>query len=133
MWESSFVRFVPGHQFQYGVKLYQVVSRDGNIVIAINLNTLQAKVFAMFSRDRMDNVPAEKVISSLDDFLASCPDPANPPRGVFVKPGVTDPDLLRDEYRRLSKLWHPDLNQSPVAEEIMQFINHMYGKAKCAS
>jgi hypothetical protein len=133
MWESSFVRFVPGHQFQHGARLYQVVSRDGNIVIAINLNTLHAKVFAMFPRDRMDNVPAEKLISSLEDFLATCPDPTNPPRGVFVEPGVSDPALLRDEYRRLSKLWHPDLNPSPVAAEIMQYINYMYGKTKSIS
>jgi hypothetical protein len=130
MWESRFVRFVPGHQFQYGARLFQVVSRDGNIVIAINLNTLQAKVFAMFPRERMDNVPTEKLISSLEDFLATCPDPTNPPRGVFVEPGVSDPGLLRDEYRRLSKLWHPDLNPSPVAAEIMQYINYMYGKTK---
>ncbi|MCX5937414.1 MAG: UvrD-helicase domain-containing protein [Cyanobium sp. LacPavin_0920_WC12_MAG_62_9] len=133
MWESSFVRFVPGHQFQHGVRLYQVISRDGNIVIAINLNTLYAKVFAIFPRDRMDNVPAEKLISSLEDFLATCPDPTNPPRGVFLEPGMSDPSLLRDEYRRLSKLWHPDLNPSPVAAEIMQYINYMYGKSKSVS
>ena len=133
MWESSFVRFVHGHQFQYGARLYQVVSRDGNIVIAININTLHAKVFAMFPRDRMDNVPAEKLISSLEDFLATCPDPTNPPRGVFVEPGVSDPGPLRDEFRRLSKLWHPDLNPSPVAAEIMQYINYMYGRSKSVS
>ena len=65
MWESSFVRFTPGHQFQHGARLYQVVSRDGNIVIAINLNTLQAKAFAMFSRDLMVNVPSEILIANI--------------------------------------------------------------------
>ena len=132
MWESSFDRFVHGHQFQYGARLYQVVSRDGNIVIAININTLYAKVFAMFPRERMDNVPAEKLISSLEDFLATCPDPTNPPRGVFVEPGVSDPELLRSEWRRLCKLWHPDVNASPIAAEIIQYINEMYAKARFA-
>ena len=132
MWESSFVRFVHGHQFQHGARLYQVVSRDGNIVIAINLNTLHAKVFAMFPRDRMDNVAVEKLISSLEDFLATCPDPTNPPRGVFVEPGVSDPDLLRSEWRRLCKLWHPDVSDSPIAAEIIQYITEMYAKAKFA-
>lgn len=133
MWESSFVRFVPGHQFQHGARYYQVVSRDGNIVIAINLSTLHAKVFAIFSRDRMDEVPKERLISSLEDFLASCPDPSNPPQGIFVQPGVNDPDLLRGEWRKLCKLWHPDINPSPVAGDIMMFINEMYARAKVAS
>lgn len=133
MWESSFVRFVPGHQFQHGARYYQVVSRDGNIVIAINLSTLHAKVFAMFPRDRMDEVPKERLISSLEDFLASCPDPANPPQGIFVQPGVNDPDVLRCEWRKLCKLWHPDINPSPVAGDIMMFINEMYARAKVAS
>lgn len=132
MWESSFVRFEPGHQFQHGARLYQVVSRDGNIVIAINLNTLHAKVFAMFPRDRMDNVPPEKLISSLEDFLATCPDPTNPPQGVFIEPGISDPELLRSEWRKLCKLWHPDVNASPVAAEIMMYINEMYAKARVA-
>lgn len=132
MWESSFVRFEPGHQFQHGARLYQVVSRDGNIVIAINLNTLHAKVFAIFPRDRMDNVPPEKLISSLEDFLATCPDPTNPPQGVFVEPGISDPEVLRSEWRKLCKLWHPDVNASPVAAEIMMYINEMYAKARVA-
>jgi len=130
MWETSFVRFIPGHQFQHGARYYQVVSRDGNIVIAINLSTLHAKVFAMFPREKMADVPAEKLVSSLEDFLATCPDPVNPPRGIFVKPGVTEPDALRAEWRRLCKLWHPDINQSPVAAEIMMYINTMYAGAK---
>ena len=130
MWESSFIRFVPGHQFQHGARLYQVVSRDGNIVIAINLNTLHAKVFAMFPRDRMDNVPTEKLISSLEDFLATCPDPTNPPKGVFVASDVNSADEIRAEWRSLCKRWHPDINSSPVAAEIMMFINQMYAKAK---
>jgi DNA helicase II / ATP-dependent DNA helicase PcrA len=132
MWETSFDRFVPGHQFQHGARLYQVVSRDGNIVIAINLNTLHAKVFAMFPRDRMDNVPVEKLISSLDDFLITCPDPTNPPQGIFVPLGVNDPDVVRAEWRKLCKLWHPDVNVSPVAAEIMMYINEMYAKARIA-
>ena len=132
MWESSFVRFVPGHQFQHGARLYQVVSRDGNIVIAINLNTLHAKVFAMFPRDRMVNVPAEKLISSLEDFLDTCPDPSNPPRGIFVSPDVNRPEEVRAEWKRLCKRWHPDINSSPIATEIMMFINKMYAKAKVA-
>jgi DNA helicase-2/ATP-dependent DNA helicase PcrA len=132
MWESSFVRFALGHQFQHGARLYQVVSRDGNIVIAINLNTLHAKVFAMFSRDRMDNVPAENLISSLDDFLATCPEPTNPPRGIFVPSGVKSPEEIRAEWRNLCKRWHPDVNSSPVAAEIMMFVNRMYAKTKVA-
>jgi hypothetical protein len=132
MWESSFVRFEPGHQFQHGARLYQVVSRDENIVIAINLNTLHAKVFAMFPRDRIDNVPPEKLISSLEDFLATCPDPTNPPQGVFVEPGISDPELLRSEWRKLCNQWHPDVNASPVAAEIMMYINEMYAKARVA-
>jgi hypothetical protein len=132
MWESSFVRFVPGHQFQHGARLYQVVSRDGNIVIAINLNTLHAKVFAMFPRDRMVNVPPEQLISSLEDFLDTCPDPSNPPRGIFVSPDVNRPEEVRAEWKRLCKRWHPDINSSPIATEIMMFINKMYAKAKVA-
>lgn len=130
MWESSFSRFVPGHQFQHGVRLYQVVSRDGNIIIAISLSSLHAKVFAMFPRDRMTDTPLETIISSIDDFLETCPDPKNPPKGVFVRSDMNDRAAIRIEWLRLCKLWHPDLNPSPVAAEIMQFINVMYGKAK---
>jgi hypothetical protein len=78
----------------------------------------------------MDNVPAEKLISSLEDFLATCPDPTSPPHGVFVQPGVNDHDAVRTEWRRLCRLWHPDINSSPVASEIMMFINQMYAKTK---
>jgi len=132
MWESSFVRFEPGHQFQHGSRQYQVVSRDGNIVIAFNLHTLHAKVFAMFARDRMDNVPQEELISSIEDFLATCPNPTNPPQGVFVEQGISDPELLHSEWRRLCKRWHPDVNASPIAADIMKYINEMYAKARFA-
>lgn len=130
MWEASFSRFVPGHQFQHGARQYQVASRDGNIIIAISLSTLHAKVFAMFPRDRMDDAPAETIISSIEDFLEACPDPINPPKGVFLKSDINDPTALRTEWLRLCKLWHPDLNPSPIASEIIQYINAMYGKAK---
>jgi superfamily I DNA/RNA helicase len=130
MWETSFSRFMPGHQFQHGARCYQVISRDGNILVAINLSTLHAKVFAMFSRDRMTDTPLETIISSIDDFLETCPDPKNPPKGIFVKSKQADSNDIRSEWVRLCKMWHPDVSNSPIAGEIIMYINSMYAKTK---
>lgn len=130
MFESSFSRFVPGHQFQHGARRYQVISRDGNIIIAISLSTLHAKVFAMFPRDRMADTPLETIISSIEDFLETCPDPKNPPKGVFVKSKEADSYAIRSEWVRLCKMWHPDVSNSPIAGEIIMYINSMYAKTK---
>ena len=130
MWETSFSRFMPGHQFQHGARCYQVISRDGNILVAINLSTLHAKVFAMFSRDRMTDTPLETIISSIDDFLETCPDPKNPPKGIFVKSKEADSNDIRSEWVRLCKMWHPDVSNSPIAGEIIMYINSMYAKTK---
>jgi len=130
MWETSFSRFMPGHQFQHGARCYQVISRDGNILVAINLSTLHAKVFAMFSRDRMTDTPIETIISSIDDFLETCPDPKNPPKGIFVKSKQADSNDIRSEWVRLCKMWHPDVSNSPIAGEIIMYINSMYAKTK---
>jgi len=130
MWETSFSRFMPGHQFQHGARCYQVISRDGNILVAINLSTLHAKVFAIFSRDRMTDTPLETIISSIDDFLETCPDPKNPPKGIFVKSKEADSNDIRSEWVRLCKMWHPDVSNSPIAGEIIMYINSMYAKTK---
>jgi superfamily I DNA/RNA helicase len=130
MWESSIARFVAGHQFQYGARIFQVISREGNIIIAMNLSTFHAKVFAIFPRERVAGAPNEIVITSLEDLLQVCPDPTNPPKGIFVAPTENDQNTIRNEWLRLCKLWHPDVNPSPVAAEIMMYINAMYAKSK---
>ncbi len=43
----------------------------------------------------------------------------------------TNPTLqeVRDNYRKLVKKWHPDINKSPEAPEKMKLINRAYALA----
>lgn len=44
---------------------------------------------------------------------------------LHISPNAT-PEEIRQAYRRLSKQYHPDLNQNPDAHRIMQLINQAY-------
>ncbi len=37
-----------------------------------------------------------------------------------------DLNSLKNEYKRLAKIWHPDINKDPQATSIMQQINNEY-------
>lgn len=57
------------------------------------------------------------------------PDGRLPLKAHFQRLGValdTDADTIRNAYRDLARRLHPDLNQSPVAHEAMQYINESY-------
>jgi DnaJ-class molecular chaperone len=42
-----------------------------------------------------------------------------------LEPKATQKDI-QDAYRRLAKIWHPDINKSPEAEEKFKHINIAY-------
>jgi len=65
------------------------------------------------TEDRQDKPP----IHALQDFY-----------DTLEIPVEADAAAVRKAYRKLARLFHPDLNQNPAATELMQQINEAYDK-----
>ncbi|MDA9700067.1 ATP-dependent helicase [Synechococcus sp. AH-736-M02] len=130
MQDESMNRFVDGHEFQFGARLYIVLSRINDIIICINKTSGKTKTFRMASKDVQQSRDLDETICCIEDFIASCPDPENLPVGLFMDASSNDLDLLHSEWLRIRTFWSSRSSESLVAQDIVNVINKMYSQSR---